>query len=276
MKNLFQIIYNPSTHTSTAEYEKYRIRKLSKKEEAKINSMSSKFDSTQQKRLLPRWLYFIMRTSTTVFLFSIILLVFMLISEAKDGLSDFFFKYLWLVIVSLVSLVFFLISTTLGILLKKRKKATNLQSKAEEIFEGIVDESKRFLSVPQDALSLEILMGQSNLKKDGEVKESKNKIYSNVVLSVFIEKDMLCLADLYSVIGIPLTDVKLLEETKETYYFKYWHKKTSYKEFNIKAVKTTSCFQASSYYNLLCFQDTDYGILIPSYEVEAWQKLIQS
>ncbi|MDE7162028.1 MAG: hypothetical protein K2N65_04630, partial [Anaeroplasmataceae bacterium] len=97
---------------------------------------------------------------------------------------------------------------------------------------------------------------------------------SNVILSGYKDDTTLYLSDLYVVIAIPLKDVKILGKQNEGYRFKYWHKEKSYKEYGVKAIKSAGCYQADSYYNLLCLKDTDYGIYIPPYEIEEWEKIL--
>lgn len=274
MKNIFQIIFDQTTKTSSAEYERYIIRRLSKKEEEKINNMSNRYGSAEKKLGLPKWLYFMLRVSFMGTMTCFLLWLLFLFTDIEDGFALFFQKNLWLEITFLVILIIFIVALILSTVFKKKAKSSQFKNNANEIFEGILKESKRCLKIPETAIGLEVLMDQAILKKNG-LKESKSRFFSNVVLSVFIEDDLLCLADLYVVIGIPLKEIKSIEEIKEIYRFQYWHKKTpiqEYQSLGIKEIKTTHCYQGSNYYAITCFNDSVF--YVSPYEIQEWKNLL--
>lgn len=274
MKNIFQIVFDQMSKTSSAEYEKYIIRRLSKKEEEKINKMSNQYNSAEQKLALPKWLYFCLRISFMGMSTSFLLWFLLFFTEVKNGFVPFLQKYLWLEIIFLAFLGGLLVSILASTIFKKRKKSIPLKKNAEDIFADIVKESKKGLKVPDNAVGLEVLMSEAILKKNG-LKEPKSRFFSNVVLNAFIENDMLCLADLYVVIGIPLNEIKGIEAVKEVYRFQYWHKKSPIQEFQdygVKQNKTAHCYQGNGYFVIPCF--TDLAFYISPYEYEEWKNLL--
>lgn len=116
-------------------------------------------------------------------------------------------------------------------------------------------------------------------QRNGVADDPKIRKYNNIILSVFIEKDMLCLADLYVVIGLPLSNFKSIEKKEDNYRFFYWHKKKGISNYKDKGLHQLSfpvrSYQADYYY-ALCFEDEkkEYAVYVPFYEIEAYQEVL--
>ncbi|MDE7385397.1 MAG: hypothetical protein K2M84_06530, partial [Anaeroplasmataceae bacterium] len=173
------------------------------------------------------------------------------------------------------SFIVFLCSIGIAFFYKKRKKVLKTEETSQNLFNTILETSKQFLSVPASARSLEVLMEQI---KDSS--SNKMKKYTNILLSVFVENDMLCFADLYVVIGIPIKNIKGFEIVQEPYRFEYWHKgkdKSNLEEYGVKRItKPIRYYQANHYAVLkLNFSNKDLGVFIPAYELEEFQTILQ-
>lgn len=155
-------------------------------------------------------------------------------------------------------------------------KQDKTQNKAEDIFDSILKLSKEYLGVPENAVSMEVLSYQV-LKKDTEIHQPKHILYHNVVLNAFIEKDMLCFADLFDVIGIPLESIKKVEEVNETYSFKLWHKKEKPSFYQVRIGRfPIRHFEANSYFCIEVNLNSEaFQILVPPYEAEPFNTLFK-
>ncbi|MDE5855493.1 MAG: hypothetical protein K2H06_00435, partial [Anaeroplasmataceae bacterium] len=162
----------------------------------------------------------------------------------------------------------------LAVLYKKKKKNQKADEVSHDLFNEILEVSKNFLAIPNSAKSLEVLMEQHR-----EYKTNAMRKFSNVLLSIFIEKDMLCLADLYVVIGIPLKNLEGFEIVKEPHGFDYWHKTKEVSDCNTFGVKYDTrhrCYQTDQYAVLkMNYSNKNLGVFIPTYEVDEYQSILK-
>ncbi|MDE6047343.1 MAG: hypothetical protein K2F56_01805, partial [Anaeroplasmataceae bacterium] len=91
---------------------------------------------------------------------------------------------------------------------------------------------------------------------------------------------MLCFADLYVVIGIPLKDISEFEMIEEAYRFGYWHKgkeKSNLEEYGVKRITKPTHFYQASHYAVLKMNplNKDLGVLIPAYEIEEYKAILK-
>ena len=277
MKNIFMIQTNRSTKTTTEEYNSFVLRRLTKKQMDKINAMSQKYNMQRKKSDLPQWLYLMNRIFFTALLTSFIFLIVSLIMDARKGMEEFFIANLWIIILFLISALGYIILKVTCHFFRKRKKIALAKQSAEDIFKGILNTSRDFLGVPKTARNLEIFMEQRVVKNEN-VLEKKGKLFSNVILSVFIEKDMLCFADLYLVVAIPLSLIDKMEKVDEPYNFKFWHRKerpSLYADLGIHPVsRPVRCYQGAYYYRMIIRkQEQEYAVFFPAYDKSEWEEL---
>ncbi|MDE6656614.1 MAG: hypothetical protein K2J85_06465 [Anaeroplasmataceae bacterium] len=274
MKNLFEITQNKATNSTMAEYDSFIIRRVSQKQEDKINALGQKYNIAEKNRGLPKWLNLMNRISFSATFTSFIFLIVSLFINAKEMKESFLKEYLWIIIILSVSIVIFIVSIVLGIVFRRHNQKTHKEETAQEVFDSILKLSKQYLSVPDSAKSLEVLMEQTKEKK-----EEKIKMFSNVILSVFIEKEMLCFADLFVVIGIPLKSIETFDEIQGDYRFRYWHKKepiSSFNQYDVKIVtRPIRCFQANQYFILKINHHKELGIYVPPYEVDEYSSILK-
>lgn len=269
MKNIFDVIINKNTKNVESTYKKWVIRKVTKKQEDKLGSMSQKYSANQQRKNLPKWLYLWLRFSTTVTFTGLLFLILMFLFDISKGLQNFFTNYLWLEIVLGIGILSLGIAMGVSFYWKK-KKGDFKQETAEDLFASILETSKEFLNIPKDASSIEILSTQ-NVLKNNVYQEPKQRIYNNILLSVFVEDGKICFADLYDVIGIPLNSIYEITKVEKPYVFKYWHKKEAYTEYSgIKPHRRFGSFYEASQRYSLQFKEANetYEIEIPFYEIE--------
>lgn len=275
MNNLFQISYDKSSGQSKAKYDNYIIRKVNKKQEEKLVTLGKKYKTSEQNKGMPKWLYYWNRIAFSATFTSFIFLIVSIFSYVREKKENYVKDYLWIIIIFAVSFVAFVLSMILAIVKRKKTKEKNVNQASKDLFETILETSKEYLNVPADAKTIEILMNQPQEKKADKIHK-----FSNVLLSVFVEKEMLCFADLYVVIGIPLQNLADFEIINEAYRFRYWHKDKSMlqkEEYQIKVVtRPVRCYQASQY-TILKLQNMkeELGIYFPSYEIEELKKILQ-
>ncbi|MDE6408344.1 MAG: hypothetical protein K2K48_02630 [Anaeroplasmataceae bacterium] len=277
MKNLFQVYYDKNEKKTIAEYDSFVIRRVSKKQEEELTSLSQKYSDSKRNRGMPKWLNLINRISFTATFTSFIFLIVSLIVNARENKGIHINEYLWLGMIFGVSVVIFVFSIVIAHLIKKKRKGLKPAEVSQEVFNKILETSKEFLSVPDSAKSLEILMEEVDNEK--EAKDEIRK-FSNVLLSVFVENDLLCFADLYVVIGIPIKDLSEFERVEEPYRFDYWHKskeEKSYEEYGIELInKATHTYQADHYVSLtMNIPNQDLRVYFPAYEIDVFQTILK-
>lgn len=269
MKNIFCTVYDKTTKKNETEYEPFVIRKVSNNQEERINSLFHKY-KTGEANGFPRWLNITSRLAFSATACSFIFLLLNIISsdvKMKD--------YLWIIIIFSISFFLLIFTIIIGVIMRRKNKKNLKKTSAADIFISILETSKGYLGVPKDAKSLEVLMEQKN----GASNHSSVKKYNNILLSVFIENDKLCFADLYVVIGLPLSSFKKIEKEDMVHRFSFWHKKHSILEYKEKGLHQISipvrCYQANYYYTL-CFEieKEEYAVCVPLYEIDAYQEVL--
>lgn len=275
MKNFFNTVIDKTTGEVKSEFDSCIIRKVDKKDRSKIDSLTQKYDIKKKETLVPSKILNIKRFSKMLLFVSLVLwFLFFFMDLGTLSFLEFIKKELLLEILVILSLTGYIILLFVERRFKKKLQQTNVNQEAENSFQNILSYSFKSLGI-ENPKSLEVLSEQS-VKKNGIVKNEKKTVFFNVILSVFIENDTLCFADLYSVIAIPLNSLLPLEKVEKSYLFKYWHKvdsPTTYMDFGIVA----STHYAGSYYYALPFRYKNevYAIFIPPYDVEAWKSLLE-
>ncbi|MDE6660904.1 MAG: hypothetical protein K2J93_03655 [Anaeroplasmataceae bacterium] len=271
MNNLFQIQYDKTTKKSIAQYDSFIIRRVSKKQEEQLNSMGQSYKTRPQNNELPRWLSFMNRIAFYALLVSFIFLISLLLNRSKENQGSFLNNSIWIIIILSIAAGLFIITLIIAIFIKKKNEKQNPEVTSQSLFNSILETSKEYLSIPASAKSLEVLMEQPNKKS------KEKKMYSNILLSVFVENDMLCLADLYVVIGIPIKNLEDFKIIEEPYRFSFWHKKNSFREYGVKLIPApVRCYQKDQYSILEIHQSKeDLAIFIPEYEVFEFRKILE-
>ncbi|MCM1130515.1 MAG: hypothetical protein NC310_07845 [Roseburia sp.] len=273
MENLFQIYYDKKTHQTFAEYDNFVIRKVTKKQEEKLMSLGQKYKIEAQNGSMPRWLNLMNHLSFCSVFTSFIFLITALLLYIKENNYNFITKYLWLIIIFSLSIAIFLLSILFKNLDKKRKKRIKAEEASQALFNEILEMSKKFLSVPASAKNLEVLMEQHKEKQKPTMKK-----YSNVLLSVFLENDMLCFADLYLVVGIPLKRIDGIDKVMENYRFEYWHKgkEVDFESLGVTIDTKYHSYQANQYAILkMNHLNKALGIFIPNYEINQYELILK-
>ena len=275
MKNLFNVIVHRTTQKIESEYKHWIIRQVTKKQEEKLQSLGQTYSTAQRKNNIPKWLYLWLRLSSTLVFTSFVFFLAMLFMSLSKGLDHFLIKYLWLEILFGLGIVSLVLAILVRVKLNSKRKPE--QNAADQIFNTILDTSKQFLKIPHHAFGLEVLSLQL-ISRNDKIQMPKHKIYNNIVLSVFIEEDKLCFADLYDVIGIPLAYLTSINQMEEPYHFKFWHKKESFTAFQgISLIKRpTLCYEGTVQYQLKFKKENEeYEIRIPSYEIAELENLLK-
>lgn len=276
MKNLFGVINDYDQKKVKTNYEPFIIKKLTKSEMNKISNLTKKYEDINQKTKPNKWLSTFNRL---FFMLIVIAGLFILIDVLnkinKEGFGKIFMDNLFYFFAFIVGIIGFIICHICLKHFSKSNEKINFEKEARKAFDEVLSYSSKCLGISNDALSIEILSGQAVLRKN-QIKE--NGVFFNVLLSVTKNKDSLLLADLNSLIAIPLNEIISLEKIEEVYKFKSWHKKESikdakYEQYNIR-IKGFN-FSANHYYALkFKHNNEEYAIYIQPYDYPVIKSLI--
>ncbi len=278
MKNLFCIVSDYDAKTIKPVYDSFKTKELTKAEQKKLSDLSKKYQDYTVKSRPSKW-----ATSLSRFLLSLFFVaaIFFIVDLIKDINHKEFITILkadlFYFITAILGLIGYCLCRVVTLHLAKRSKKIEFKDQAKKTFNEILTFTQKSLGVPNTSLSIEVLCEQQLIKK-GQLKE-KNNIYTNVVLSVYKTKTLLCLADLHSVISVPLEAIKGIQKIEEPYRFKSWHKEEGikdkkYEEYNIKT--KAFVYSVDFYYELdFTHQAEDYKIMFPPYEYEKINALLK-
>lgn len=276
MKNLFGVINDYDEKKVKTNYEPFIIKKLTKSEINKISNLTKKYEDINQKTKPNKWLSTFNRLFLMLFVIAgLFMLVDFINKINKEEFSKIFMDNLFYFCAVIVGIIGFVISYIFLKKFSKSKEKINYEKEARKAFDEILAYSSKCLGITNDAPSIEILSAQAVIRKK-QIKE--NNVFFNVLLSVTKNKDSLLLADLNSLIAIPLNEITTLEKIEEAYKFKSWHKKESikdakYEQYNIR-IKGLN-FSANHYYALkFKHNNEEYVIYIQPYDYPIIKSLI--
>ena len=179
-----------------------------------------------------------------------------------------------LIAIALLSLA---LSVVLVIIERKRMKKTERSDAYDEWkkhSEQAEEEAYEALQVPQSALQMDFLTMTYSLKNGAP----RNAVYTAFNVRAWVENDCLCMADVESVVAIPLADIKGISEISGKMLFYFWNKKEApdseaYRQYHIRrtyfgaySIKGVRAAHIRSEFG-------EYELLIPPYELEAFLRL---
>lgn len=164
----------------------------------------------------------------------------------------------------------------------KKTKEDETEDKLNIKVEHLLKECYEQLNIPIDALKIDIISTKYHTNKKGEHKFANQNLFIpiNEETSWFIEEDSLFIADLISVIKIPLNSIKALKEIDKRILLRQWNKEESfnsekYKSYKIKPQNAGLFLIAKTYYSLEFNVDNEeYNILVPKYDLNNLLKLL--
>ena len=166
--------------------------------------------------------------------------------------------------------------------MEKKKTKTTVES---DDFKDGVESSAAFteecyaeLGVPEDAKQADIFTKPYKMKNGKEKKASSWFEYVNQEVDIFLEGNMLCIADVNNVIGLPIEDMTGIYKINKRVSFLGWNKEESFNKDPYKQYKMT-CNQfgmifIKTHYSLRFSSfGTEYEILFPAYELDTFTSL---
>ena len=151
------------------------------------------------------------------------------------------------------------------------EKADGLRAKSE----ALDAEAYSALGVPETAVSLDLLTSCYNVKNG----EEKNTTYTAFAFRAFVENGCLCLADVESLVAIPLDAIRDFTPVDRRVSFYFWNKEEpprgeTYRLYNIRmtyfgaySVKGVRVLHIASDFG-------EYELLVPPYEMDPLLRLL--
>ena len=272
MKNLFAFdIGNETEHPECEEWSKLVIRRTEDELSEKQDELSENLEEHKKNAELPSWLT-IAR--------SLCLLFFLIVlsATAKAGFGTAMRNAPGLVISGAVSGAAALVLWLIG-----RSKAKNVIE--SEDFNADVAEAEKInaeslasLGVPEDAAEVDVFTYFYELKNGKEKRKGIISDYMTMQFRAFREGEMLCLADVGGVIGIPIYNITGIHKINKRVSFMEWNKEEAFNKGEYKQYKMTSnnmgAIFIKPYYSLrFCDCGEEYEILFPAYELETFKRL---
>jgi len=274
MKNIFGIFKKPEDNN----FSKFVLRKLSDENADKAKHLSNEGDDLSKKKVPPQWLSLVSVVAIGFGLLFVVLMFF-----AKDGFVNAlqtrgYFFY--------IGIGLFLVGLIIQIIVRIKNKKINSDPEVEDYATRVdvaVKECEFELNIPETATKMDILFVVLKKNKKGEEKLSLIGLvqYINQELKVFIENDLLCFADSYMVLGIPLNSVKGIKTINKKIPLPQWNKpetfnSPAYKQYKLHT-NTSGFIWNKPYYEVdFNIDGEDYCLFLPCYEKEAFLRLFDS
>ena len=272
MKNLFGLFKK----TSDNNFDQFVLRKLLDDNSTKIDNLSKEGEQLKKEKVPPQWLSYV---SIFAILFGLLFAVSILL--AKDGFVNalqtrgyFFYIGVGLFVAGVVTQIIVRIKT-------KKSNSDPEVEKFVSMVEKTVKECEFELDIPETAVAIDVLFTIMKKNSKGEEKLSQMALiqYLNQELKVFVEKDLLCFADITMVVGIPLDSVKGIKMIKKRIPLPKWNKSEPFNGPTYKPYKLytnqTGFIWCKPYYEIdLDIDNESYYFLIPCYEKDPFLKVV--
>ena len=199
-----------------------------------------------------------------------------LLDNLKEGFAN--APYLFI-----IGPVFLLVFAVLAIYGKRMDKTAFESEELEELTEegdALLAEIKAELSIPDDALQLDVLCYPYKVKKNGDVRPY-NDFATHTPFEMFVYKadESLCIANCESVYKIPLSQITGIEKRDEKIKLMCWNKEEEinsekYEHYKM-SIDNFGIVHAKGYYSIMISSDFgEYFIDVPSYEIDAFRSII--
>ncbi len=255
----------------------YLDRELSKELVEEVEKSRNELDSVQKKASLPFYYKLIYYIS-----FFYLLIVLLFISsglESDVAFIDIIKSNLILIIIGGVDIIvlilmhFYIKNKTNKIVESNETK--QVVSKAEDLYNRCLED----LKIPTEHYNVDVFTSFYE-EKDGQVKTKKAMGLSYIALqtNAFIEDNCLCLADLETVIKIPMNEITKVVKLKKRKSFINWTKEeqpknNKYNNYKV-VVQNGNIFTVACYQVVINSSFGEYEIIIPEYEYDSIKKLI--
>ena len=266
MKNLFAI----DIDKSQAEFDHFVIRSvdqdLSKKQEETVD----KLEEHEKKSALPTWLRIVKYLCFYFFL----IVIGSMIKVGKEA-------FLNAPVLCVLGMLGGVIGIALWTVEKKKVKNTVKSDDFKndvESYSEFTEECFSELGVPNDAKQADIFTKPYKMKNGKEKRASGWFEYVNQEVHLFLEGNMLCIADVNNVIGIPIEDMTGIYTINKRVSFLGWNKeeafnKTPYKQYKMTSNQYGVIFIKTHYSLRFSSFGEEYEILFPAHELDTFTNL---
>lgn len=258
--------------------EQFKIREADIELVQKQEETRESMDKVEKKAALPTWL--------SILMYIALLAGTIIICGFIKALKNKSFKELisrptniFLLAIAVVLILAYIIYRIIAY--QKAKvvaKSEEFNQVAEEIDE-IVNESFKDLNIPDDKIIMDVFTYPYKVKKDKIKPASSMFKYINIQYNFFIEDDKLCFADIETVYAIPLSCFKRIIKYNKRAMVNGWNKdvefnKGEYKEYKITKNNYDNLFMKPYYSVQFEYEFKEYEFLIPPYEINHLNKLL--
>lgn len=163
---------------------------------------------------------------------------------------------------------------TIGIYKRKKEKRIVQSDGFEQYIDAAmqtIHAAREDLRIPPDSKSIDCIAVKYKHKNGRKKQVSFHPMFThwNLDKFIFIEKDALCLADLYAVHAIPLSSIRSMELCKKKAMFPNWYKEESphSKTYgSYKIIANQSAYYARYYKIRIADARGDFELFIPNYD----------
>lgn len=165
---------------------------------------------------------------------------------------------------------------------KKRQKEVMNSAEPEQIekqVEKIIKDSADELNIPEEAFEMDFLAFRYKIKKD-EIKVVSTSMFTfvNIIMSVFVQNQKLCLANLEQLVEISLSDFVSIERVNKNALVPVWNKevpptKEPYKKYKIKTNQYQTIYVKPYYIIEFNIDGQIYDLYVPVYEISKFLQL---
>lgn len=272
MKNLFAINMNDDTGRGASE--QFILRRVDEELSKRQDESTKSLKEHEEKATLPKWLT-IIRSICLTFFFIVLAAC---IKASNGNIVKVFTSAPWLIIsgavCGFIALVLWIV--------QKNKERNVLESRdLEHDIENagrIRKESLACLQIPENAGATDVFSRTYKIKNGKEKRITDLFEYINFEFLAFREGDMLCLADIESVIGIPTAGITGIYKINKRVSFSGWNKEEhfhtgSYKPYKITENKYGTLYIKPHYSLRFTGFGEEYEILFPAYELDTFVRL---
>lgn len=272
MKNLFGYFKKGDNSRS----DKFILRELKDDNRKEIEELRDETQALEKKKKIPFWV------SILIYILAIAGLI--IVGAFMKNLNKFSqlmesVGYLFYIGIGLI-----VVAIGLTILISYHNKKLNQDPEVLEFFDEAtkkIEDVKAALEIPSTAIDVDIVISMIKLDKNGSEKIVKMLDFfgDNNEVSLFVEDNKLCIADIELVLGIPLDSIIGFELVDKKIKLPSWNKEDNPKsEKYSEYVKTVSDgIILKNYYQLVFEVDKEkYYIVIPNYEYDRVKNLIDN
>ncbi|MCR5809119.1 MAG: hypothetical protein K6G56_06105 [Clostridiales bacterium] len=277
MKELYGIDVTTVKNNDDFDSVSYETKKISEEKREEIDSAVIDAYAADEKAELPLAL----RIARWICAALVLVTVAGIIRNIGDlSLSQMFKNAPWLFVSALITGLAWIVLTVLAQRKKKEFESSGELEKVSEDVNGVMEESRRMLSIPDGAVNIDAFTYKYK-SKEGENKiiETLMGHYMTVSNYVFVENGCFCIADAYSRFDIRFSDLKSIDIVNKRMYMSEWIKEEpftdeAYKDFVYPKEDNLGRIWLRSYCVLrFTLQGDEFAFRFPTYELATIQSL---